>query len=43
MDDTYWDLFWATGAPVFYLLHRREERDSVQAKTAWAGTAAAEV
>ena len=25
MDDGYWDLFWATGAPEFYLLRRREE------------------
>ena len=28
MDDGYWDLFWNTGAPEFYLLRKREkERD----------------
>lgn len=25
MEDGYWNLFWATGAPAFYLLGKREE------------------
>lgn len=25
MDDGYWDLFWATGAPEFYLLRGQRE------------------
>ena len=28
MDDGYWDLFWNTGLPEFYLLQKQEkERD----------------
>lgn len=38
--DGCWDLFWATGSPVFYLLYRQEEL-SEQARTAWRDTAAA--
>ena len=25
MEDGYWDLFWQTGAPEFYLLRRQED------------------
>lgn len=25
MEDVYWQLFWETGAPEFYLLHERRE------------------
>ena len=25
MEDEYWDLFWSTGAPEFYLLRKKEE------------------
>lgn len=25
MEDRYWDLFWNTGMPEFYLLQKREE------------------
>ena len=25
MDDGYWDLFWNTGVPEFYLLRKKEE------------------
>ena len=39
--DGYWDLFWATGSPVMYLLHRRETQALSGAKTAWKDTAAA--
>lgn len=42
MDNSYWDLFWATGRPVFYLLHCWAE-DSARAKTAWGENQAAEV
>lgn len=42
MDNSYWDLFWATGRPVFYLLHRWAE-DAARAKTAWGENQAAEV
>lgn len=27
MDDGYWDLFWNTGAPEFYLLRKREDEE----------------
>ncbi len=30
MADGYWDLFWETGAPEFYMLRRRQE-DGIQA------------
>lgn len=43
MDDTYWDLFWATGDPIFYLLAKREETNTPRAKTAWSESKAAEV
>jgi len=41
--DGYWELFWATGAPVFYLLHRQEEEYVSRAKPAWGGNWAAEI
>lgn len=25
MEDGYWDLFWQTGAPAFYLMRKKEE------------------
>lgn len=25
MEDGYWDLFWATGAPAFYLLGKTDQ------------------
>ncbi len=25
MEDGYWDLFWSTGLPEFYLLRKQEE------------------
>lgn len=28
MEDGYWDLFWSTGLPEFYLLRRQEEEDN---------------
>lgn len=27
MDDGYWDLFWNTGLPEFYLLQKRENEE----------------
>ena len=27
MDDGYWDLFWTTGLPEFYLLRRQESEE----------------
>ncbi len=27
MEDGYWDLFWSTGLPEFYLLRKREEEE----------------
>ena len=27
MEDGYWDLFWQTGAPEFYLLRERENAE----------------
>ena len=27
MEDGYWDLFWNTGLPEFYLLRRREDEE----------------
>ena len=27
MEDGYWDLFWRTGAPAFYLLRKQENVD----------------
>lgn len=35
MEDYYWNLFRATGAPVFYLLYRYELGREQEAKTAW--------
>ena len=36
MEDGYWDLFWSTGRPEFYLLRKREdeERDKGQEQRA---------
>ena len=42
MEEAYWELFTATGAPVFYLLYRREETVKAEAKSASAATAATE-
>ena len=28
MEDGYWDLFWRTGRPEFYLLRKREAEQS---------------
>lgn len=42
MEEAYWELFAATGAPVFYLLYRREETEEAEAKTAFAAAGAAE-
>ena len=42
MEEAYWELFTATGAPAFYLLYRREETVEAEAKTAFAATAASE-
>ena len=39
----YWELFWQTGQPVFYLLYRQEEEAALRAKPAWSGSGAAEV
>lgn len=36
--DGYWDLFWATGSPAFYLLYRQEAEMPAGAKTAWRDT-----
>lgn len=36
MEESYWELFRATGAPLFYLLYRREQDCNARAKTAWA-------
>ena len=36
MEENYWELFRATGAPLFYLLYRLDQKDRHQAKTAWA-------
>ena len=33
MEECFWELFRATGAPVFYLLYLRESER--EAKTAW--------
>ena len=41
--DGCWELFWATGSPVFYLLHRQEKKVVSRAKTAWGESRAAEV
>lgn len=27
MEDGYWDLFWNTGLPEFYLLRKQEEQE----------------
>lgn len=27
MEDGYWDLFWNTGLPEFFLLRKKEEED----------------
>ncbi len=27
MEDEYWNLFWSTGAPEFYLLRKREDEE----------------
>ena len=27
MEDGYWGLFWQTGAPEFYLLRKRQEKE----------------
>lgn len=35
MDDPYFALFFATGSPIFYLLHCREAAVEEEAKTAW--------
>ncbi len=39
MDEEYWALFRATGAPLFYLLYRMErermEQEERETKTAW--------
>lgn len=43
MEDGYWELFWATGAPLFYLLHRQEEIDMAEAKPACAEAETADV
>ena len=42
MEEAYWELFTAPGAPVFFVLCRREERVEAEAKTAFAATAASE-
>ena len=39
----YWELFRATGAPVFYLLYRKEDEMLSSVRTAWKGEAAVEV
>ena len=41
--DGYWELFWQTGQPVFYLLYRQEEEWMLRAKPAWGGNKAAVV
>lgn len=41
--DGYWELFWQTGAPVFYLLHRQEKEVASRAKTAWGESRAAAI
>lgn len=28
MEDGYWDLFWNTGLPEFYMLRKREEENA---------------
>ncbi len=43
MEKGYWDLFWATGMPVLYLLYRQEADFACEAKTASAELPAAEV
>lgn len=30
MEDEYWDLFWRTGRPEFYLLRKRENGEEEQ-------------
>ena len=35
MEDCLWELFCATGAPVFYLLYRLKPEREREAKTAW--------
>ena len=36
MEDGYWDLFWRTGEPTFYLLRKREdENEPEQGKMEW--------
>jgi len=30
MEDGYWDLFWNTGLPEFYLLRKKEEDEKEQ-------------
>ncbi len=35
MDDPYFTLFFATGSPVFYLLHCLEAAEEEKVKTAW--------
>ena len=32
--DGYWELFWSTGRPVFYLLYRKETDSAVLARPA---------
>ncbi len=43
MEDGFWELFRATGAPVFYLLYRREADFACEARTASAEAPAADV
>ena len=44
MEEGYWELFWATGAPVFYLLYRQgADFAREEAKTASAELPAADV
>lgn len=40
MDENYLSLFFATGAPIFYLLHCLEAPAEEDAKTAWCASQA---
>lgn len=35
MTEAYLALFFATGSPIFYLLHRQEIEQEEESKTAW--------
>ena len=40
MDDPYLTLFFATGDPIFYLLHCCDQAEEEDAKTAWSASRA---